>query len=570
MTKRLTSNHLNLLCLLLLLAGGLWGVGRTRQTIAQFAQTPPDFDEAVHLLPVRQLAYDWQQGDAAAFLRHTLNQDQLAAYPFFHSWLTAPIWLLAPGITTVRTMSAVYLALAVLVAFGLGHDLAWNGRYRWLAGLVAGALTLLAFPLWMYGGLAYLEGAGLLLTLLALWLYGRSQQANDARARGYAILAGTAVVAAFLTKYNFGLFLAGGMVLNEIITLWLARPARAQRAWRERWAALLTPVALLPLLWFLLPGHWGRFVAFSGAQQGELPFWQPASWAFYPISLLTQYSAGWPVALLVVAGLVYGVRQWRDFRVRALLVYLLVSWALLVIVPQKEPRFLFTVAPAAFVLAGGWAAAAGEWLARLAGRQRLALGLILGLWLVMGVTAVTQRFQLFDETLAAGYASAPETTMLYHFIQERTLAQGEGVYLLNSWHLFSHPALLWTYYDVAPDSPLAYDDGRLAAGLVPEPTTANQDAFVAMLRAQGLRYVATIDGSPAGDYTGWAMLEPLVARGLMEHVASSPPVNVPVLTFDYQEALLRGAYADEATAVAQSANFRDEITLQVHLYRVRE
>ncbi|MBK8988398.1 MAG: hypothetical protein IPM39_20415 [Chloroflexi bacterium] len=314
MTKRLTSNHLNLLCLLLLAAGGLWGVGRARQTMAQFTQTPPDFDEAVHLLPVRQLAYDLQQGDLGAFLRHTLNQDQLAAYPFFHSWLMVPAWLLAPGITTARTMSAVYLALAALVAFGLGRDLARNGRSPWLAGLVAGALTLLALPLWAYAALAYLEGAGLLVTLLALWVYGRSHPPQAPHTHRYAALTSLAVAAALLTKYNFGLFLAGGIILNELITLWLADRAGRLGEWRRRWLWLGGPAALVALLWFAWPGHWARFVAFSGAQQGALTIGEPASWLFYPRSLLTQYSAGWPVALLLVAGLLYGLWRWRDFR----------------------------------------------------------------------------------------------------------------------------------------------------------------------------------------------------------------------------------------------------------------
>lgn len=186
-----------------------------------------------------------------------------------------------------------------------------------------------------------------------------------------------------------------------------------------------------------------------------------------------------------------------------------------------------------------------------------------GLWLVAGITAVTQRIRLFDETLAAGYASTPETASLYRLMYEQTLAQGEGVNLLNSWHLFSHPALLWTYYDAAPDSPLAYDAGLLDAGVVPEPTPANLEALIADLRRRGIRYVATIDGSPAGNYTGWAMIEPLLARGLVEHVVSSPVTAVPVFGFATQEALLRGD-------TPQAAHGQDAITLQVHLYRVRE
>lgn len=544
------------------------GVGRAAQTIAQFADTPPDFDEAVHLLPVRQLAVDLQQGDLAGFVRHTLNQDQLAAYPFVHAWLTVPAWLAAPGITTARTMSAVYLALAAVVAFGLGHDLRANGRFSWLAGFVAGALTLLALPLWAYAGLAYLEGAGLLVTLLALWLYGRSWPVNSPHVWGYAALTSLAVTAAWLTKYNFGLFLVGGIALNECAAVWLARRGPVALDWRRRWLLLGGPAALVALLWFVWPGHWARFVAFSGAQEGDLAFWRAASWLFYPRSLLTQYSAGWPVALLVIAGLCYGLWRWREFRARSLLAYVLVSWLLLVVVPQKEPRFLYTVAPVVFVLAGGWTAAACVWLWRQSGWWRVGFALATVVWLGGIGTAVAQRFQFFDDAIAAGYASSPAVAPLYRFVQEQTLMQGEGVYLLNSWHLFSHPALLWTYYDEVPDSLLAYDAGRVAAGLVPEPTPANQDALVAALRQQRIRYVATIDGSPAGNYTGWALAEPLVARGLLRPVGSSPPLTLPVRSLAYQEALFSGAYPDLVTAVAQSSAYQSNLTLQLHLYEI--
>ena len=94
-----------LLAVGLLLLGSGWGVWQAAQTINHYARIPPDFDEAVHLLPVRQLAYDLQQGDLAAFGRHTLNQDQMAGYPFFHAWLTIPAWLIAPDDVVVHAGS---------------------------------------------------------------------------------------------------------------------------------------------------------------------------------------------------------------------------------------------------------------------------------------------------------------------------------------------------------------------------------------------------------------------------------------------------------------------------------
>jgi hypothetical protein len=549
------------LALLLLIVGAAWGVWSAAQTINQHAHLPPDFDEAVHLLPVRQLAVDAAQGDWAAFLRHTLNQDQLAAYPFFHSWLTFPAWLLAPGIATARLMSAIYLALAGLVAFGLGYDLGRNGRFPWLGGFVAGALTLLSLPLWAYAGLAYLEAAGLLTILLALWLYGRSDP-SAAHARRYALLTSLAVAAAFFTKYNFGLFLIGGIALNEFVAWGLAR----RGDWAKRWLVLGGPTAVLALLWFLWPGHLTRFLYFGGAQEGGLTIWRLASWLYYPRSLFSQYSAGLPIALLVAAGLLYGLWRWRDFRSRSLLAYLLAGWLMLLIVPQKEPRFLYTVAPAAFVLTGGWVAATAVWFTHQSQRRQIGLAVLGLIWLVWAGTAVQSRFQFFDLTLAAGYASSPETAEAYHWVQEQTLAQSQPVHILNDWHLFSAPALLWSYYAANPASPLAYDDGFVSATLVAEPTPENQAALLADLRARGVRTILSIDGSPSGDYSGWAMLEPLLASGAATPIASSPPITLPLRSLAYQEALYSGEFRDRETAVAHTP--QETLTLRLHLYQI--
>ncbi len=558
------------LTLLLLLLGGGWGIWQAAQTIGQYADVPPDFDEAVHLLPVRQLAYDLQHGDMSAFGQHTLNQDQMAGYPFFHAWLTVPAWLIAPTITTTRVMSTVYLAAAALVAFALGYDSIANGRFRWLAGFVSGLLVLSAFPLWIYAGLAYLEGAGLLVSFFALWLYGRSCQEDQSRTRRYALLSSFAMLLAFFTKYNFGLFVLGGMALNEGITFFISlheSPRISRQQW-PRWLLLAGPIMLVLLCWFLWPGHWASFVAYSSAQEGNLSFWKGESWLYYPHSLLTQYSAGLPVALLLLAGLLNSLWHWRAFRTRSLLAYGLVSWLLLIAVPQKETRFLYTVAPAVFVLTGGWAGYGADWIGQQTRRWQIGLAVVAVVWLVWAGTAVQQRFRFFDQALAAGYASPPETREIYRFVQQNTLEQNRRVYLLNSWHLFSTTGLLWTFYEAVPDSSLAYDDGFISAGLAPEPTPANQAAFIAQLRAQDIDTILSIDGSPAGDYSGWSIIEPLQAQGQVVHMASSPIYTLSTLSFAYQEALLSGEFTNPATAVTSAADYRSSLTLQSHLYHI--
>src|SRR5258708_29038329 len=109
----------------------------------------PDFDETVHLLPALQIALDVRRLDLVAFVVHSYTQDRLAFYPFVHSWLTAPFFLLGPpSALAPRTASLVFFAGAVLVNYWLSTQLQTNPAWRWLAGLAGGGLTPEGLPLW--------------------------------------------------------------------------------------------------------------------------------------------------------------------------------------------------------------------------------------------------------------------------------------------------------------------------------------------------------------------------------------------------------------------------------------
>ena len=542
------------------------------QIIQQYAHMPPDFDESVHLLPVRQLAVDLQRGDVAAFVRHTLNQDMLAAYPFLHSWLTFPVWFVSPTITAVRVTSVLFLLPSVVLAFAIGHDLPQSERFRWLAALVSGGLLLCSFPLWVYGGLAYLEGAGLCLTLLALWLYGRSSRNGRwaKHANRYALFASFAVAGAFFTKYNFGLFLIGGIVLNEVVQLLLEVKQQEPSDGRlRRWQYLAAQTAVLLVLWFIYPGHWQRFWAFSNAQEGGLTVWQVESWLYYGRSFFQQYLAGWPFILLAGAGLGYAVWSWRNFSVRALLLYTVVGWLLLIWVPQKAPRFLYTVAPAVFPLSGVFAAVLAAWWYKQERPLRLGVALVAVMWLLWAGTAVGQRFRFFEAAVAAGYVSAPETVEAYQFVAEHTLAQNQRVVILNGWHLFSGPGLQWAFHIQNPENAAAFDKQLVTTILVPEPTPENVEAVLQELYAQGITTLLSIDGSPAGSHSGWSLVEPLLAQGVLEPVASSGPFLLPTKSFALQEALLSGEINNQEALETAVSQERGSLTIHLHLYRVQ-
>lgn len=543
--------------LLLLAVIGLTGIWLASGTVASYAAYPPDFDESVHLLPVWQLARAWAQGDVATFWQHTIQQDQLAGYPFFHAWLTFPVWLLSDDVTTVRLMSLIYMLGAALFAFGLGHDLCRSDRWRWLAGFVSGGLVLLSFPLWVYGSLAYLEGAGLLVTMAALWLYGRSCRTNYGAGKWpfYTLLTSLAITAAFFTKYNFGLFLVGGIGLNELVQSGLDR----QIPWR-RWAALALPFLIVTTIWFLMPDHLHRFLGFSTAQEGDYSVWQVSSWFYYPRSLVTQYVAGWGGGVLVIAGLIYGVWRWRDPTVRGVLSFLVASYFLLLIVPQKEPRFLYVVAPATFLLAGPLLAEGVVWLQRQRRQLRWLGYLGIAAFFLWTATAVIQRFRFYQPALDMAFASTPETAVAYQFLSEQALNADQSLHMLNSWHLLSEYGLLWHHLTM-PNSP-----GNMPT--ISSSLADPQALLIDQLREQETAVLLSIDGSPAGDYTGWAVVEPLVGAGRLELLASSPPYTIHVWDEAFRDNVLAGNFSSEIEMSTVMDEFRHDLTIRLHLYQI--
>jgi hypothetical protein len=575
--------------LLSLAAAGL-GVWLVAQQIRAFDAYPPDFDEAVHALPALQLANAVQRGDPAAFWRHSLLQERLAAYPFFHSWLTFPAWLVKPRLFTLRSMSLLFLAGAAGLAFWIGRDLASGNLFAWLAGGVSAGLLLTALPLWVYGSVAYLEGAGLLVVMLALWCYGRSftPWKRPSAERKWLTAASLAVAAAFFTKYNFGVFLAAGLALNELMIL-LASGAQRETGQKRltfaQWPALIlnsrlfylaAPAALLILLWFSNVDRLLNFFSYSQAQQGDLSMRRLESWLYYPASLSRQYLNGAPVWLLVGGGLAYAVLHWRQPAQRALLLYVAVSALMLVAVPQKTPRFLYTVAPALFPLAGSWAATAVSWLSERFSRcgrrpawSRGLAWLVVACFLAWQAGAIYQRYAFFPAALEIAYDSNPETAGAYAFVAAHTLAQGERLHVVNAWHQFNPYALQWSYYAAQGYPPVEIDYWQVTSDLAPEPTETNLALWVGALRRQGVTMLLTIDGSPAGNYTGWQAVEPLLAQGVLEPVTRSPVYTLNNWSNDYREAVLASAFPDVGASQAARARSRGEFQIQLHLYRLR-
>jgi 4-amino-4-deoxy-L-arabinose transferase-like glycosyltransferase len=556
---------LNALALILVLGlTALMGL-RVLGSIRAHRAYPPDYDEAVHILPVLQIASDLRRLDLAAFWVHTYTQDQIGAYPFLHSWLTAPFFLLGPPtLTTGRTASLVFLSLAILVGFFLARELAPDRTWRWLAGLVGGGMMVAAMPLWTHAGLVYLEAAGLLVTLGALFCYAKATSERDARS--WLVATSLCAAAALFTKYQYGLFVLGGMALSEVVELALTRRLRLRR-----WLYLFGPCTALALFWFADLDKLHRFWGYAHAQAPSPGLSDVERLLFYPRSLVRHYVSG-PVSLgLMLLGIGLGSWQICQHRYRAVLGYLLTSLVIVSFVPQKGVGFAYTIAPAGLVL-GGTAAA---WLAAQAvkrARSSLArLGMAILIVVLLGVEgrAVAHRFSFLEAAQEILYTCTPDTGRAYQFILDRTLVRGVRPYILNPWHQFGHYALTWEYYAESARLPATVDFHLTAAGMAAEPTLENLDRLLQSVVSQGAGILVSIDGSPAGAYTGWQVIEPLWARGDVEWIASSEPYTLVAWPESYKDRVYGGDFASAAEFEAVRRANRGEFQIQLHLYAVR-
>ena len=557
----------NLVSILLILVISIGGSFAALRTIRVYREYPPDFDEAVHLLPALQIAKDVRSLRVVDFWVHTYTQDRMAAYPFLYSWLLAPFFLVwKPTIIVARASGLVYLGIAAFVGFFLARALSSHRQLPWLSGLVSGLLILASLPLWVYASIAYLEAAGLLVTLIGLLCYVKA--GADEQRRVWLAAASVSAAGMLFTKYSFGVFMVGAIALTEALNALAARQMPSGR----RLLYLAGPFVLLALIWFADPNKLYRFWVYSQSQKGQIGFWSAPNLLYYPNSLVRYYAAG-PLSLaLVLAGVVMGLLKWREHGFRAVIAYLLVGTLMLTLVPQHSIRFMYTVAPAAFVLAGPFVERAVARLVELCQQKRWlrpVLGLLAISLLVVEARAIAYRFSFYSPALEITYLSSPDTRLAYHFIADNTLARGMRPHILDFWHLVSNYALEWEYYTTAGGEPAAHRYQLATVGLVPEPTEANLNALIQTLKQQGVNALVSIDGSPAGSYTGWQVIEPLLARGILETHPDHPYYTLIEWQTSYTYRVFAGDFSSRAEFEQARRESKTEYPIQLHLYYLK-
>jgi len=309
---------------------------------------PPEWDHANHLQRAVECAGDLARGDVRTLLARS------SFYPPVVPCLAGVAYALAPSdAAAAQAVVLAFLGLGMAAVYALG---------RRLAGGTAGVAAALAFgaaPFVVFSALRFqLDLPLAAMVALALVLLLRTE---DFGRRGASLALGLVLGLGLLTKPPFAAYLLPPLA-------WTLARARGRRALGH--AALTGLVAAaLSLPWYgpRLLGLGQQIANRSFKQAAESGYPETLSAAalgFYPEWFATQF--GLVAVLLFCVGLVVAARRRRGW----LLAALLVPFAVVELIQNKNLRYTLPLLPVAAVLAG-------IGLDALPGRLRAAAGVAL-------------------------------------------------------------------------------------------------------------------------------------------------------------------------------------------------
>ena len=127
----------------------------------------------------------------------------------------------------------------------------------------------------------------------------------------------------------------------------------------------------------------------------------------------------------------------------------------------------------------------------------------------------------------------------------------------------------WEYYTIAGGEPAAHHYQLATVGLAPEPTEANLNTLTQTLKQQGVDALVSIDGSPAGSYTGWQVIEPLLAKGILETHPDHPYYTLIEWQTQYAYRVFAGDFSSRAEFERARRESKTEYPIQLHLYYLK-
>lgn len=295
---------------------------------------PFAWDESVHYMGAAGY-YRTLRHPGPDTLRTILYQSDF--YPPLQEFLTGAWFLITgPSPRAAAVFNVFYLLLITWLLWLVGRRLDDEN-----AGLTAAFLTAASAAFVIQSKFLMLDIPLAFWVLLGLYCFLRSEGFSQ---RSWALAYGLTFGMALLTKWSAIFFLALPPVGAGLAALY-RRERGVSRVWINLGGAYLL-AGLLAAPWYLahlaqMARH-ARGVAYVvGVVENDPPVFSPASWLYYLGACLELLS--WPLALLVLAGLVWSL--WRRHRPALWALWLGAPYVLLTLIRNKDGRYLMPLLP---------------------------------------------------------------------------------------------------------------------------------------------------------------------------------------------------------------------------------
>jgi hypothetical protein len=396
------------------------------KTILGYSKVPFTWDGAGHAWEGLIIARDVMTGDIFALMADTWRQGW---WPFFHSWLLAPAFILfGAGYAVARCVSLAFFACFVATAHCIGREM--SSRDGHWVGLIVVILSTTSWPLLALSALSMTEIPALFLSSLGLLFYLKALKSEGQR---HLLAASLLMAAAFFTQPHIGLFLILAILLTQVTS------GQSIFSRFNRW--LFGPAFVVALVWFIDPRHILLFYDHSTFQPAFYEFWSLENWLYYPRYFLLVYHSNVIAGAAVSLGALYSLRRFRDPEVRVLFFIILVGLALLIAKLDHRERYIVSIVPAIWWLGGlGIVQAARKIAGRLQDSRKrnilvAAVSICLCLILVPGAAATYRGYP--EALIRVHYWADERQGPAYEFISANAPAGCNHVAMFTSFDYYN-------------------------------------------------------------------------------------------------------------------------------------
>lgn len=358
-------------------------------------------------------------------------------WPFFHSWLLAPAYiLLGNSYSAARSVSLVCFVGFLITLYLIGLEM--SERMGHWVGLSAVVLATTSMPILAYSAMSMTEVPGLFMSALTLLFYLKALRSRRA---SFMFAASIFMSLTFFTQWHHGVFVISAILLMQMLNT----PPIFSRAS----LCLLCPFTLLMVGWFVYPQHITSFINHATFQPHYYRFWSLENFGYYPKSFLQVYHSSPLVATVVVMSVLLSVRKLREAKVKVLFLNLLVGIGLLTFKLDHRHRYIITLVPIIWILGSH------EFVAFVSGvaayvknaRQRFACLLTGSLCVcLLMVPGVVRMYRTYPQSLIQyEFWSDQRQKEAYEFIAENVTGHRD-LAMFSSWDYFNSlkgPTVRW-------------------------------------------------------------------------------------------------------------------------------